>query len=397
MQDLTIASTDATSVLIDATDVAATGYNNSRDHFFTLVNCQFRNVVGDLMTVRGFDLVDFNNTTFFYIESPNFGCRFEDVSKLEISSCECIIHPQQTQFALNISNTSTTGFGTIAANAFVNVGITTGGILTGSTYNDTSMLKYDVFANQGLADSTGYLYGYQSGTDLQSATTSFAALTIATFNTGIAQRFTSLTNGVQYNGTKPLTVTFNVSLDVSGVGGNNEQFEFQLYKLIGGTSLSPIAGSTRLIELDSGEIGGPALFATTTVNQNDVLTVYYRSPTNDDFTLSNFSIQIKTVDVYPTDGQYTDVVYNVHWIVTGTSDQVDPDGNPYTGRSIGTQILDTSTITDFIPFADLTNEQAVEWTKGAMGAEQVAEIEANVEAQINQEINPTSITMTIGE
>ena len=332
MQDLTIASTDATSVLIDATDVAATGYNNSRDHFFTLVNCQFRNVVGDLMTVRGFDLVDFNNTTFFYVESPNFGCRFEDVSKLEISSCEfirwfsesslptpsgfatcdmielmpnnlssfgavningCIIHPQQTQFALNISNTSTTGFGTIAANAFVNVGITTGGILTGSTYNDTSMLKYDVFANQGLADSTGYLYGYQSGTDLQSATTSFAALTIATFNTGIAQRFTALTNGVQYNGTKPLTVTFNVSLDVSGVGGNNEQFEFQLYKLIGGTLLSPIAGSTRLIELDSGEIGGPALFATTTVSQNDVLTVYYRSPTNDDFTLSNFSIQIK--------------------------------------------------------------------------------------------------------
>jgi hypothetical protein len=332
MQDLTLVSTDATSVLIDATDVAATGYNNSRNHFFTLVNCQFRNVVGDLMTVRGFDLVDFNNTTFFYVESPNFGCRFEDVSKLEISSCEfirwfsesslptpsgfatcdmielmpnnlssfgavningCIIHPQQTQFALNISNTSTTGFGTIAANAFVNVGITTGGILTGSTYNDTSMLKYDVFANQGLADSTAYLYGYQSGSDLQSATTSFAALTIATFNTGIAQRFTALTNGVQYNGTKPLTVTFNVSLDVSGVGGNNEQFEFQLYKLIGGTGLSPIAGSTRLIELDSGEIGGPALFATTTVSQNDVLTVYYRSPTNDGFTLSNFSIQIK--------------------------------------------------------------------------------------------------------
>ena len=112
--------------------------------------------------------------------------------------------------------------------------------------------------------------------------------------------------------------------------------------------------------------------------------------------MTTFEWNCKTVDVYPTDGQYTDVVYNVHWIVTGTSDQVDPDGNPYTGRSIGTQILDTSTITDFIPFTDLTNEQAVEWTKGAMGAEQVAEIEANVEAQINQEINPTSITMTIG-
>ena len=332
MQDLTIASTDAASVLIDATDVASTGYNNSRNHFFTLVNCQFRNVVGDLMTIRGFDLVDFNNTTFFYIESPNFGCRFQDVSKLEISSCEfirwfsesslptpsgyatcdmielmannlsnfgavningCIIHPQQTQYALNISSTSTTGFGTIAANAFVNVGITTGGILTGSTYDSTSMLKYDVFANQGLADSTAYLYGYQSGTDAQGATTTFSALSIGTFVTGISQRFTALSNGVRYDGSKPLTVSFNVSLDVTGVGGNNEQFEFQLYKLIGGTLLSPIAGSTRLIELDAGEIGGPALFATTTVNQNDVLTVYWRSPTNDNFTLANFSIQVK--------------------------------------------------------------------------------------------------------
>jgi len=105
----------------------------------------------------------------------------------------------------------------------------------------------------------------------------------------------------------------------------------------------------------------------------------------------------KTVDVYPTEGEYTDVVYNVHWIVTGTSDQTDPEGNPYTGRVIGTEMLDTSTITDFIPFPDLTNEIAVQWTKDAMGAERVAEIEANVEAQINQEINPTSITMTIGE
>lgn len=111
--------------------------------------------------------------------------------------------------------------------------------------------------------------------------------------------------------------------------------------------------------------------------------------------MTTFEWNCKTVDVYPTEGQYTDVVYNVHWIVTGTSDQVDPDGNPYTGRSIGTQILDTSTITNFIPFADLTNEQAVTWTKEAMGAEQVAEIEANIQGQIDQQITPSSVTMTI--
>jgi hypothetical protein len=334
MQDLTLSSTDSTSTLIDATDVASTGYNNSRDHFFTLVNCQFRNVVGDLMTVRGFDLVDFNNTTFFYIESPNFGCRFEDVSKLEISSCEfirwfsesslptpsgyatcdmielmannlssfgavnisgCIIHPQQTQFALNISSSSTTGFGTIAANAFVNVGITTGGILTGSTYNDTSMLKYDVFANQGLADSSAYVFGYQSGTDTQSATTSFASLTIATFLDGSIQRFTSLSTGLRYDGSKDIEVSIDAKVGLSGIGGNNESFEFQIYKLIGGTLISPLAGTVGAVELDSGEEGIVNLIGATSVSQNDVITVYYRSPTNDNFTLQDFAIRVTQV------------------------------------------------------------------------------------------------------
>lgn len=111
--------------------------------------------------------------------------------------------------------------------------------------------------------------------------------------------------------------------------------------------------------------------------------------------MTTFEWNCKTVDVYPTEGQYTDVVYNVHWIVTGTSDQVDGDGNPYTGRSIGTQILDTSTITEFIPFADLTNAQIETWVKEAMGAEQVTEIEANIQGQIDQQITPSSVTMTI--
>ena len=112
--------------------------------------------------------------------------------------------------------------------------------------------------------------------------------------------------------------------------------------------------------------------------------------------MTTFEWNCRTVDVYPTEGEYTDVVYNVHWIVTGTSEQVDPEGNAYTSTSIGTQVLDTSTITDFIPFADLTNAEVVQWTKDTMGTEQVDAIEAGIESSISEEINPTSITMTIG-
>ena len=105
----------------------------------------------------------------------------------------------------------------------------------------------------------------------------------------------------------------------------------------------------------------------------------------------------KTVDVYPTDGSLTDVVYNVHWIVTGTSSEVDSEGNAYAATSIGTQVLDTSNITNFIPIEDLTNAEVEAWTQAAMGAEQVTAIEAGVVAAVALLITPTSITMQIGE
>ena len=102
-----------------------------------------------------------------------------------------------------------------------------------------------------------------------------------------------------------------------------------------------------------------------------------------------------TVDCYPTDQSYTDLVYNVHWIVTGTSDTLDPDGNAYTATSIGTQALSTDDITNFTPFADLTNSDIVAWTKEAMGTDQVTSLEDNIQSQIDLQITPTSVTLTV--
>ena len=113
--------------------------------------------------------------------------------------------------------------------------------------------------------------------------------------------------------------------------------------------------------------------------------------------MTTYNWNCKTVDAYPQDGEYTDLVYNVHWIVTGVSDELNPEGVAYSATNIGTQTLDTSEVTDFIPFEDLTNEQVVAWTKGAMGEEQVASIEASIQSQIDALITPTTVTLTIGE
>lgn len=72
----------------------------------------------------------------------------------------CIIHPQVQQDGIRIATGSTTGFGTISSNAFINVNLTTGSVFYPTNVQDlpdyslTSTLKYDVFANQGILNST---------------------------------------------------------------------------------------------------------------------------------------------------------------------------------------------------------------------------------------------------
>ena len=105
----------------------------------------------------------------------------------------------------------------------------------------------------------------------------------------------------------------------------------------------------------------------------------------------------KTVDAYPSVGELTDVVYNVHWRVTGISEEFDSQGNPYQATNIGTQTLNTEDITDFIPVDELTNGQVTEWVKSTMGEEQVASIEESIENQINALITPVSVTLTVAD
>ena len=98
----------------------------------------------------------------------------------------------------------------------------------------------------------------------------------------------------------------------------------------------------------------------------------------------------KTVDVHPQEEGQTDVVYNIHWIVTGV------DGD-YSATNIGTQVVTLDPESTFIPFKDLTNEIVVGWTKEAMGEDQVDQIETSIAGQIEDQKNPVSVTMAIGE
>lgn len=109
--------------------------------------------------------------------------------------------------------------------------------------------------------------------------------------------------------------------------------------------------------------------------------------------MATYSWNCRTVDVYPshTDGEgltESNVVYNVHWRVTGTEGE-------HSATVIGTQTLETSDLSGFTAFEEVTHSDMVAWTKDALGAEKVASLESSLDAQLASLAAPTSVTMTI--
>ena len=91
------------------------------------------------------------------------------------------------------------------------------------------------------------------------------------------------------------------------------------------------------------------------------------------------------MDAYPELDGETDVVFIVHWTLTGT------DGTHAAGvyGSVGVTVDPGA---PFTPYADLTQEQVIGWVKAALGDEQVAFYEANVATQIANLANPPVVT-----
>jgi hypothetical protein len=81
-------------------------------------------------------------------------------------------------------------------------------------------------------------------------------------------------------------------------------------------------------------------------------------------------------------GDNTDIVTILHW---RASDE-DSDGN--TGASYGT--VNVTLVGEPVPFADITEEQAIGWAKDALGEEHVVSIEESIAFQINAKANPTT-------
>ena len=102
---------------------------------------------------------------------------------------------------------------------------------------------------------------------------------------------------------------------------------------------------------------------------------------------TTFTWSINTLERELADGY----VYTAHYSVNAVSSSLDPEGNNYTQGAYGSIGLERPE-GGLIPFDDLTQDQVIGWVKEKLGGdEKVAEIEAALQARLDEVMTPTKI------
>jgi hypothetical protein len=96
---------------------------------------------------------------------------------------------------------------------------------------------------------------------------------------------------------------------------------------------------------------------------------------------------LNNVKVYNTLDGNSDVIYLVNYNVIASDD----NGNVFTLSK--EESIDTSNITDFVPFADLTETIVIGWVKDGLGASGVAEIEQEAINGFDEMLNTSVKTL----
>lgn len=94
---------------------------------------------------------------------------------------------------------------------------------------------------------------------------------------------------------------------------------------------------------------------------------------------TTYTYSINTLERTTADG----IVYNVHFAVAAANET-------YSSSAYGTVPLAAPAEGDpVVPYADLTAELVVGWTKDALGAKQVAALEARLQNELDEQAAPT--------
>jgi len=98
--------------------------------------------------------------------------------------------------------------------------------------------------------------------------------------------------------------------------------------------------------------------------------------------MTTFNWNIIQLNAYPNKDGKQDVVFTVHWTLTGV------DGE-FTGSSYGSTGVTLNPEAPYTAYADLTKDQVLNWIWASVNKD---ETEASVQAQIDEKKTPTVVT-----
>ena len=100
---------------------------------------------------------------------------------------------------------------------------------------------------------------------------------------------------------------------------------------------------------------------------------------------TSFSWNIKVMTVKPVEGSLTDVVIVVYWDRLGSRAS---NSVTYNASRSGMSNLGTPDPYNFTPYDQLTENQVIGWVETSLGTEQLALIDASIDKDIDNQINP---------
>lgn len=101
--------------------------------------------------------------------------------------------------------------------------------------------------------------------------------------------------------------------------------------------------------------------------------------------MPTYSWIIERLDCYPERDGHADVVFTAHW-------RLNAQDGEYGASGYGTVGLTYDPAAPFTPYAQLTQAQVVGWVQAALGAEQIAQMEAALAQAIAAQINPPVVS-----
>lgn len=106
---------------------------------------------------------------------------------------------------------------------------------------------------------------------------------------------------------------------------------------------------------------------------------------------NTYTWTINKLDVRPTQDSLSNVVYNIHWGYTATSDQTDADGNAYSATNIGTQTVTAPDPAAFTAFESLTQTDVEGWLENS--SLDLTSLKNSLDKQIEKLITPESVAL----